>query len=208
MLVPAVRLSAEVPLRASVPPVMDEPMEPFEPAVSATVAARMTPGLAGLSLLMFWADARLTLPLAPASMLPTSRFLLLAVKPKSRLVELAMSVRWMPRPSSVSVKAVRLGAVMPYTPLAVPLRVTFNRVRPVRLSTAMLPPLVRLTSGACSVSAAPAAPIAPPAVRAMLLARITVAASPSSSSEPPLLASVAAPPALRLPMVVVPEDWV
>ena len=98
--------------------------------------------------------------------------------------------------------------VMLYTPLAEPLRVTFSRVRPVRLSTAMLPPLVRLTSGACSVNAAPAAPIAPLAVRAMLLARIRVAASPSSSSEPPVLASVAAPPARRLPRVVLPEDWV
>ncbi len=167
----------------------------------------MAPGLAGLSLLMLRPVARLTLPLAPASMLPTSRFLLSAAKPKSRPFELAMSVRWMPRPSSVTVKAVRFGAVMLYEPLAVPLRVMFSRARPARLSTAMPAPLARLTSGACKAKAAPGAPMAPPAVKAMLLPRMMVAASPSSTSDPPELFSVTAPPARRSPSVVLPYDW-
>ncbi|MNI35879.1 hypothetical protein D3C73_899160 [compost metagenome] len=88
-----VRLSADVPFRASVPPVADEPMEPLDPAVSETVAARIAPGLARSSLAMLPPDTRLTLPPAPVSMLPTSICLLLAEKLKSRLLELAMSFR-------------------------------------------------------------------------------------------------------------------
>ncbi|MNI35878.1 hypothetical protein D3C73_899150 [compost metagenome] len=88
------------------------------------------------------------------------------------------------------------------------MRVMARRVRPVSLLTVMSPPLVRLTSGACRVSAAPAAPSAPPADSAMLPAWIFVAASPSSRIEPELLASDAGPVACTLPTVVVPDDWV
>ncbi len=155
------------------------------------------------SLAMLPADTRLTLPPAPASMLPTRMFRCWRKGRKSRLVELAMSFCV----DAVSVVRQREGRQVGRGDgvRAIARRQCDGCDGSGRISllTLMSPPLVGLTSGLAR-SAASAAPSTPPA-DSDAAGLIFVAASPSSGTRTVGKAE-AGPLARTPPTVVLPEN--